>query len=289
MKVIMTIPVKNHDYLIRQNILYHYHKLKVDGFVIYLHNSTDHTKEILEELSQHIPIIMKKVSSPVFRDSDFRTEMAFLARDYFDATWVITNDIDEFICTKNYNIHSILKKPEKSIVYYPRYNVIPYMLYPNTYTSAPESYHYAVISPKKLDRNLPFYKISPIDYLVKPNAGKAICRVKGLSRIDHGAHEIIHSDEGSTITNNIYALHYLFTTKKVFLNETGEKVTSILSATSFNDRQNWHVKFLKYLIENNKLADFAEGIFLNDKTYENLLKQGIIEKIPDVENYFNPK
>jgi len=104
----MTIPIKNHDHLITQNILYH-KALGIDSFVIYLHNSTDNSVKILNELSKDIKILVRKVTDPVFKDAVFRTEMAFIARDELKADWVISNDADEFWYVEGKKIKDVFK------------------------------------------------------------------------------------------------------------------------------------------------------------------------------------
>lgn len=283
----MTVPIKNHEYLIKQNIEYHYYREKIDGFVVLLHNSTDNSSEILKEMQKNIPICIEVVNDPVFMDAEFRTQMAKVAKDQMSADWIISNDVDEFICTHQANLHNVLMETKISIVYAYRYNMVPYVLPGYQYKSPPESYKFAVTKPIKIDKTRPFEEISAIDYLLKTQAGKAFCRAEGLISIGHGSHEIQHLNQQTEINNTAVIYHYPFSTKETFIKETPNKVKSVLSDITLREGQNWHVKLLKYILENGKLDSFASELFINNDTFDELIKKGLIEEVPYVFNYLN--
>ncbi len=90
----MTILVKNEADIIEKNIRYHA-KAGVDNFVVMDNNSTDGTREILEELSKEyeITIIDEK---GIYNQAKWMTKLTHIARKKYNPTWLIPNDADEF-------------------------------------------------------------------------------------------------------------------------------------------------------------------------------------------------
>lgn len=286
MTISMTIPIKNHDYLITQNILYH-KALGIDSFVIYLHNSTDNSEKILNELSKDIKILVRKVTDPVFKDAVFRTEMAFIARDELKADWVISNDADEFWYVEGKKIKDVFKSSKSNIIYSKRYNMIPYVEYPDKYVSPPESFKYAVTSPIKIDKLKPFCEITPVEYMIKTNAGKAAARTEGLKGIGHGSHEIYSHYEGTILDDRLTILHYPYSTKERFLKESTDKVKSVLSDKSLSNSQDWHVRVIQYMLENGRLENFTDGLFPDNFLMASLIEKRIVSELTMVYDFFH--
>ncbi len=90
----MTILVKNEADIIEKNIRYHA-KTGVDNFVVMDNNSTDGTREILEELKKEyeITIIDEK---GIYNQAKWMTKLTHIARKKYNPTWLIPNDADEF-------------------------------------------------------------------------------------------------------------------------------------------------------------------------------------------------
>ncbi len=90
----MTILVKNEADIIEKNIRYHAKK-GVDNFVVMDNNSTDGTREILEELKKEyeITIIDEK---GIYNQAKWMTKLTHIARKKYNPSWLIPNDADEF-------------------------------------------------------------------------------------------------------------------------------------------------------------------------------------------------
>jgi len=120
----MVILVKNEEDIIKENISFH-SKIGVDNFVIMDNNSTDNTRDILNELQKdyEITIIDEKGD---YQQSKFMTKLAKIAKKKYKPDWIINSDADEFWLPKN---NSGLKENlnfNGSILFVQRSNMILY-------------------------------------------------------------------------------------------------------------------------------------------------------------------
>lgn len=92
----MTLLVKDEEDIIRENILFH-HFMGVDGFIVTCNNCSDNTVEILNNLKKH-GICIEIIEEPevAYNQHVWVDRMIRLAKDKYDATWVINADADEF-------------------------------------------------------------------------------------------------------------------------------------------------------------------------------------------------
>jgi len=109
-KLVMTLVVRNEEKIIEQNIRFHC-AMGADGFIVLDHNSTDGTGKILEKLRKEgLVLEVIKETCPEHRLSVWVNRMVQLARDKYQADWVINADADEFYYSKSLNLkESILK------------------------------------------------------------------------------------------------------------------------------------------------------------------------------------
>ncbi len=90
----MTILVKNEADIIEKNIRYHA-KAGIDNFVVMDNNSTDGTREILEELKKEFEITIIDEKG-VYSQAKWMTKLTHIAKKKYNPTWLIPNDADEF-------------------------------------------------------------------------------------------------------------------------------------------------------------------------------------------------
>ena len=110
MKLTITLLIKNEVDIIADNIKVH-SKLGVDSFVVMDNGSTDGTREVLDQLQKDYDLII--IDRPVldYQQSNWKTEMAKVARSEQGADWVITNDADCF------SVHDGRRDPLGSLVH----------------------------------------------------------------------------------------------------------------------------------------------------------------------------
>ena len=149
MVLTMVILVKNEIDIIEKNIYFHAQR-GVDNFVIMDNNSTDGTREKLEELKKkfEITIIDEK---GVYNQAKWMTKLAHIAKQKYNSTWVIPNDADEFWISKDKNLKESL--PLKgAVLTVNRFNRIIYENLDNPFNS-----EYKVINPILYNRETQLY------------------------------------------------------------------------------------------------------------------------------------
>ena len=103
-KLIMTILCKDEIDIIEKNILFH-KRMGVDGFIVTDNNSTDGTRDIIEKYYK-FGIILEIIDEPsdIYYQEDFVDRMIRLAKDKYNADWVISSDADEFWFSEELNL-----------------------------------------------------------------------------------------------------------------------------------------------------------------------------------------
>ncbi len=95
MKLIMTLLVRDEEDVLRENILYHIEQ-GVDYFIATDNLSVDNTSDILKDFqSKGILHLIEEKSDDYFQKR-WVSRMAQLAKNVFNADWVVNSDADEF-------------------------------------------------------------------------------------------------------------------------------------------------------------------------------------------------
>ena len=120
--IVMTILVKDEIDIIEANIKTHA-RLGVDAFVVMDNNSTDGTREKLEELSKkyEMTIIDEK---GLYNQAKWMKKLARTAKKIYNPRWVINNDADEFWIPKEGTIKEILSNTKGAVLTCQRYNMV---------------------------------------------------------------------------------------------------------------------------------------------------------------------
>lgn len=103
-KLFMTLVVQNEESIIEKNILFH-KAMGVDGFIVISHKSTDNTNDILKKLQNKniIQEILYK-EDDIHMHSVWVNEMINIAKNKYNADWIINADADEFYYSKTLNL-----------------------------------------------------------------------------------------------------------------------------------------------------------------------------------------
>ena len=103
-KLIMTLLVKNEEFMLEQNLLFH-KSMGVDAFIVTDNNSTDATMDILHKYQQKgwvLEIIEEKAEN--YNQKKWVDRMVWKAKTVYQADWVINADADELWYSPSKNI-----------------------------------------------------------------------------------------------------------------------------------------------------------------------------------------
>jgi len=178
----MIILVKNEEDIIEKNIRFHAKK-GVDNFIVMDNNSTDSTREILEELKKEFELTIIEEKGNNYLQSKWMTKLARIAQKKYNPKFIIPNDADEFWWCEGSLKEAI---PNKAVTTVERYNFLLYEGLSNWYESIYRVEN-PICYPKKSqlqDDNLSiiFAKLSP----------KVIVKPFGLIKIKGGNHRASH-------------------------------------------------------------------------------------------------
>ncbi len=123
-KLIMLLLVKNEDDIIAQNIEFH-KSMGVDGFIVTDNNSNDNTCKILQYYKEKgwILDIIHEPSSE-YKQANFVNRMIDIAKNKYNADWIISADADEFWRAKSGNLKTELQTSKANLLFVPVYNML---------------------------------------------------------------------------------------------------------------------------------------------------------------------
>lgn len=283
-RVVMTLPVVRYPEQMRDNVTYHAKVMGVEAFVILLHNPDEYLLEMSRKLQSEYEVVVLEKRQENFQDGIWRTEMAKVAKEKLGAKWVFTNDIDEYLAFKNPAVNNFFlsdvvgRNTPKNVIYFYRYNVLPVDSYPSELTTNPAAHYVHVVNSPRVDpllKSKPFEEITPLEYVSKSVAGKAITSTDGLISIANGSHEIEIKNIDKTINQDLAIYHFPYFSKEQFIKDTSAKVAAIDLTAFEGTHQNWHVRLFDWLIKNGKMDQFVDGMF-DKENVDKFVKSGYV-------------
>lgn len=184
----MTILVKNELGIIEENIRTHA-MLGVDAFAVMDNGSFDGTREKLAELAHDYEMVVIDRPDPTYRQAQWMSELAFVARDALGADWVISNDADEFwIPEGGKSFSELLSLESNPVLTVRRSNMV--------LTSEALTSGYRFYEGRFRVENPIFYgnhvESDSANILLTKIAPKTIVNPHGLIRIKGGNHRALH-------------------------------------------------------------------------------------------------
>lgn len=266
MRLTMTLLIKDEVDIIADNIKVH-SGLGVDNFIVMDNGSTDGTREVLSELQRNYDLTI--IDRPVldYQQSNWKTEMARLARSKYGAQWVITNDADEFWIPKEGDLKTELSAAG-SIIYCPRANVL--------------------FDREAFDNGGKYYEQNnrvqfPIDYpkgiqLSHDNLsimlgnihGKVMVRTLGLLRVKGGNHRAWHlwSRLNQMNSQNVMVYHFPIRSKEHFISNIENRKALLDKGIT---KMGQHYKRWVKMLEQGRLEEEIERL-VADKNYQQVLR-----------------
>ena len=269
-KLIMTIVCQNEIDIIEMMIKFHL-SMGVDGIIVTDHRSTDGTRELLYDLKKHGLILEVIEQNEVDHlHSKFTIPMIEMARDKYDAEWIISADADEFYYARSRNLKNELKNIGNinclkvySNWYFPEENVdfpkgclfVKNQLNKDYYLRKNIKYNHATA----------FYEIF--------DCPKVIFKAKDFLSIMDGNHEVILKHKHEISPAGITLYHYNTRSYKHFYNKALKASKSI----AFNKDPNWSKGWKSFveMYKNDTLDNFYNERF-GEAIKKKLMSIGVV-------------
>ncbi len=271
MKLAMTLLVKDEEELIEKNIRFH-RAMGVNCFVITIHNSTDKTLSIVEQLKREgIPIEIIIANDNMGYMQDTRVDkMIKIAKKKFKADWVINADADEFYYSKDLNLR-------KSITKYNIGNVIEI----DSTFSFPNKYKDRISNPYFITRYMPKFwyeteqNIPPYGRFSGARCClKVIHKTKGYLKISFGNHNVTMINKKLFTTGDIVLYHFSDGNYNDFKTKV-KRYTTTFNNSEQQSEVGTHVQKLIELYECGKLEEHYDSMF-SDEIQNRLIELGIV-------------
>lgn len=271
MRLTMNLLVKNEEDIIADNIKTHA-ALGVDSFVVMDNGSEDNTASIVEELSKNYHIKLIHRPQLDYQQSNWKTEMAGIARKELGADWVIANDADEFWIPKQGNIKDELSRTG-SIINCTRRNILfDFDAFENEapfYTQV-NRVQFPILYTKGTERST-----DQMSIMLGNIHGKVMVRTLGLLRVKGGNHRAWHSWGwlNERHTDNITVYHYPIRSRRKFIENIENRAKLLNSGVS---KMGDHYRRWVKLLENGEIENEIRRLVLMPETKQCLSELGII-------------
>lgn len=271
LKLSMNMLVKNEVDIIADNIKFH-SKMGVDSFIVMDNGSTDGTREILDDLRHRYELIIIDRPDAKYKQSQWKTEMAFKSRSMMGADWSIANDADEFWLPESGDLKKELTH-WGSVIYCPRFN----MQLDENFHEKNYRYYNSCLQVKSpiLNKNADLINDDKLSIMLSKITGKVIVNNHGLLRVKGGNHRAWHTRNAWAYTesSNISVFHYPVRNKNHFL-ENIKNRSGLLHSNK--NRMGDHYRRWVRLYNEGKIEEEITRFVLTQKEIRVLKEIGVI-------------
>lgn len=237
--LVMTLLVRDESDILRDNIEFHLNH-GVDLIVATDNGSTDGTREILAEFERLGLVHLLDEPMQDFSQGKWVTRMALLARDRFQADWILNNDADEFWYPASGDLKTGLQKVSSNMFLCQRRNMVFPCDRPRR-RSWQTDLVYRVSEPTPVPK-LADRQNSPLPqlffYLKLPP--KALCRADGLLAVKQGNHEAVYETASPKESTNILIYHFPIRSREQFVRKVEQGGAAYERNTELSPTVGWH-------------------------------------------------
>ena len=270
-KLIMTLLVKNEEFILEQNLLFH-KSMGVDYFIVTDNNSTDGTLEILQKYQQKgwiLEIIEEK--SENYNQKKWVDRMVWKAKRTYNADWVINADADELWYSPTENIKNELLAAKGNVLQCMVTSVYPIENVPFW------KWNYTVEC--VLDKEM--YNLSQYSIFNRQNQ-KIIHRTDGYLQISMGNHKVkmfpIWKERSA-----IRVYHYTIRGRQSFIEKMINGGQQLERRKKKHGGRHW--RYFYQLYKENKLEEEYDRV-IGAEFFHQLCEDGFIISDTTISNYF---
>lgn len=270
-KLVMTLLVKNEEFMLEQNLLFH-KSMGVDYFIVTDNNSTDRTMDILRKYQQKgwiLEIIEEKAHN--YNQKKWVDNMIWKAKQRYKADWVINADADELWYSPTKNIKNELIAAKGNVL-----ACMVNSVYPEENKSFWKwNYRVGYV----LDHEM--YNLSKHSIFERQNK-KVIHRTDGYLQISMGNHKVKMFPSWKE-KGTIIVYHYPIKGKASFIEKM---VNGGQQLDERKKRVGRHWRYFYQLYKENKLEEeYARVIGM--EFFNQLKEDGYVTFDPTISNYFS--
>ena len=272
--VLITVPADQGDIL--PDFLDWHLDLGVDLILAMDHGSKDDSREVLDQYSRTRPVKWFSLPERDLRKYSAPDDLAALARDHYDAEWIINCDVDEFLCTGGADLRGILKEAERqgvTLLNVPRRSVTGPPLQPGQRATRALTLRIdRAVEPtheQQLSWNL------PVPFVFLDVGGHLVVRASALAEYGLGAHFATTTWGESVISDKLYILHYAVRG----FESLREKVDNTAAFLDLNNQlapcECWHWRRWIQLNEEGRLRNDYDQQFVSPERAQELIREGV--------------
>lgn len=272
--VLITVPYDQGDIL--QDFLDWHLQLGIDVILAMDGGSTDGSRDVLEEYAKTGRVGWVPLPERDTRKYAVGDELAALARDRYDADWIILCDVDEFLCTKGADLRTILAKAEGdglTLLTVPRRNMTGPLLQPGQRATQALTL--------RIDRAVeptPEQQISwdlPAPFVFLEVGGHVAVRASALAEYGPGAHVATTTWGESGTSDQLYILHYAVRGFESLRTKVHNTAAWLDHNEHLPPGWGWHWRRWIRLNEEGRLREDYDQQFVSPERAQQLIREGI--------------
>ena len=270
-KLIMTLLVKNEEFMLEQNLLFH-KSMGVDYFIITDNNSTDRTMDIIHKYQEKgwvIEVIEEKAIN--YDQKIWVDRMVWKAKTIYHADWVINADADELWYTPSENLKLELAKARGNVL-----NCKVNSVYPDE-NKPFWRWNYVV----DYVFNHELYNLSQYSIFERQNK-KVIHRTVGYLQIAMGNHKVCMFPRFSQKTD-IRVYHYTIRGREAFIAKMINGGKQLEQRKSKHGGRHW--RYFYELHKEDKLEEEYNRV-IGKESFQRLYNDGLIIQDSTIPDYF---
>jgi hypothetical protein len=273
-KVVLTASVLDQGDILRDFIEWHLH-IGVDFIVVLDIGSTDGSRDLLQHAADRGNVFWYPLPDRDMTKYDQGGELAKLARDRFEADWIVLCDADEFLCPANGKLKPILSLAESrniTSISVPCRNMTGSI--PKLGQSVVETLTLRIDKPASVTNAQASSGNLPVPYIFFEHPPHTIARASAVQKYGAGAHRVETSWGLPGETEKLRFLHYNIRGYDKFEQKVRNTAAWLRDNRHLDPLWGWHWRRWIRLHEAGQLRQDYEAQFASAALAEELIRDG---------------